>query len=100
MTAISTVAVIIYCANCNNRPIICRKTYTTTAKITRYFTINIRTTLNPTCAGPCIHSYMTATGTVITVIVYCANCNNIPICRKTHTVTALSTSCLAINIVS
>ena len=35
--------------------------------------------------------------TTVTVIIYCANCNNRPICRKTYTVTALITSCMAIN---
>ena len=33
----------------------------------------------------------------MTVIIYCANRNNKPICRKTYTVTALIT-CLTINI--
>ena len=55
MTCIISITV---CANRNNRPI-CRKTYTPTAIITSCLTINIRTTLNPTCAIPCIHSYMT-----------------------------------------
>ena len=46
MTAIVTVAVIFYCANCNNRPI-CRKTYTLTAFITECLTINIIETFYP-----------------------------------------------------